>query len=162
MAGFEVVVFGLEQLSKKKGKKPEIATVIYMHGRYQDVKSEEPEIRDFYNQIHKLKKSKKAEDERDFLIVAFNAQDHGTRLTNETQRHDLDVNPKFLYDQYAILLNNKDYVSYIIDFLPTFLFPKGQRNMTRWIASGRSMGGHSTWHVLSGTYIQLTSQRNPV
>lgn len=162
MAGFEAVVFGLDQLSKKKGKKPDIATVIYMHGRYQDVGAAEAAIRDLYNEIHKLKKSKKEEDERDFLIVAFNAQDHGTRLTNETQRHDLDVNPQFLYDQYAILLNNKDYASYIIDFLPTFLFPNGERNMTRWIAAGRSMGGHSTWHVLSGKCIQLTLQRNPV
>ncbi|WFD19026.1 hypothetical protein MCAP1_001241 [Malassezia caprae] len=148
MAGFVVNVYGLKQLHHKHGKKPEIAVVIYMHGRYEDALAEDRIVRDLYSHIRDLKESEN-EKERNLLIVSFDAQDHGTRLTDQKQRHDLDVNPKFLYDQYAILFNNKDYASYIIDFLPIFLFPRGERNVTRWIAAGRSMGAHSTWHVLS-------------
>lgn len=151
LAGFPVNVYGLNQLCHKSGQKPEIAVVVYMHGRYEDALAEDAIVRDLFSHTYKLKKSDSYEAEHDLLIVSFDAQDHGWRLTDMKQRHDLDVNPKFLYDQYAILLNNKDYVSYIIDFLPTFLFPRGQRNITRWIAAGRSMGAHSTWHVLSGT-----------
>jgi len=156
MAGFVVNVYGLKQLNQKQGKKPEIAVVIYMHGRFEDALAEDDIVRDLYSQVRSLKKTESGSQERDLLIVSFDAQDHGKRLTDPDQREDLNSNPKFLFDQYAILLNNKDYASYIIDFLPTFLFPRGERKMTRWIAAGRSMGGHSTWHVLSCTYAKLT------
>lgn len=155
LAGFVAYVYGLEQLSQKHGKKPEVTVVIYMHGRYQDALASDDIVRDLYSHIRDLKKSETKKG-RDFLIVSFDAQDHGSRLTDPLERSDLDVNPRFLYDHYAILLNNKDYASYIIDFLPTFLFPCGERNVTRWVAAGRSMGAHSTWHVLSGTYLMLT------
>ena len=127
-----------------------------MHGRFEDALAEDDIVRDLYSQVRSLKKTESGSQERDLLIVSFDAQDHGKRLTDPDQREDLNSNPKFLFDQYAILLNNKDYASYIIDFLPTFLFPRGERKMTRWIAAGRSMGGHSTWHVLSCTYAKLT------
>ncbi len=39
-------------------------------------------------------------------------------------------------------------VSYLIDFLPSYLFPAGQAQITEWLMGGISLGGHATWLVL--------------
>lgn len=39
-------------------------------------------------------------------------------------------------------------VSFLIDFLPTYLFPSSEREVYEWMVSGISLGGHSTWIVL--------------
>ena len=39
-------------------------------------------------------------------------------------------------------------VSYLIDFLPSYLFPAGERKINQWLVGGKSLGGHSTWIAL--------------
>lgn len=39
-------------------------------------------------------------------------------------------------------------VSYLIDFLPAYLFPNEERIIDTWAVAGVSLGGHSTWHCL--------------
>lgn len=39
-------------------------------------------------------------------------------------------------------------VSFLADFLPSFLFPDGEAEITLWAVTGISLGGHSTWIVL--------------
>lgn len=39
-------------------------------------------------------------------------------------------------------------VSFLIDFLPAYLFPSGERTIDMWAVAGVSLGGHSTWHCL--------------
>ena len=39
-------------------------------------------------------------------------------------------------------------VSHLIDFLPSYLFPNGERTIEQWLCAGRSLGGHATWIVL--------------
>jgi hypothetical protein len=36
-------------------------------------------------------------------------------------------------------------VSYLIDFLPSYLFPNSERQIQQWLVAGKSLGGHSTW-----------------
>lgn len=36
-------------------------------------------------------------------------------------------------------------VSYLIDFLPSYLFPNGERQISQWLLAGKSLGGHATW-----------------
>lgn len=40
-------------------------------------------------------------------------------------------------------------VSFLVDFLPSYLFPHDERHVTQWAVTGKSLGGHSTWHVLA-------------
>lgn len=40
-------------------------------------------------------------------------------------------------------------VSFLIDFLPSYLFPHDERRVTQWVVTGKSLGGHATWHVLA-------------
>ena len=39
-------------------------------------------------------------------------------------------------------------VSYLIDFLPSFLYPNDERTIVEWGVGGISLGGHSTWIAL--------------
>lgn len=39
-------------------------------------------------------------------------------------------------------------VSFLIDFLPAYLFPSGERTISQWMIAGISLGGHSTWIAL--------------
>ena len=40
-------------------------------------------------------------------------------------------------------------VSLLIDYLPAYLFPLGQKKISQWLCAGISLGGHSTWIVLA-------------
>jgi len=40
-------------------------------------------------------------------------------------------------------------VSYLIDFLPSFLYPNDERTIVEWGVAGISLGGHSTWIALA-------------
>ena len=55
-------------------------------------------------------------------------------------------------------------VSFLIDFLPSYLFPNDERTISQWICAGKSLGGHSTWIVLkNGTmvlYIELRTRHD--
>lgn len=39
-------------------------------------------------------------------------------------------------------------MSYLIDFLPSYLFPNNERQIAQWLVAGKSLGGHSTWITL--------------
>jgi hypothetical protein len=39
-------------------------------------------------------------------------------------------------------------ISFLIDILPAFLFPHGERTIEEWALAGFSLGGHATWLVL--------------
>lgn len=39
-------------------------------------------------------------------------------------------------------------VSFILDYLPAYLFPHDERAVTTWAVTGQSLGGHAIWHVL--------------
>lgn len=39
-------------------------------------------------------------------------------------------------------------VSFLIDFLPAYLFPNNERTIVEWGVAGKSLGGHSTWIAL--------------
>jgi len=57
-----------------------------------------------------------------------------------------------------ILAGTAQEVSFLIDFLPSYLFPNGERTIDTWAVAGVSLGGHSTWHCLKdGAYESATS-----
>lgn len=48
----------------------------------------------------------------------------------------------------SVLAGGARDVSFLIDFLPAYLFPNGERTISTWAVAGVSLGGHSTWHCL--------------
>jgi hypothetical protein len=39
-------------------------------------------------------------------------------------------------------------VSFLIDFLPSFLYPTGRMPIVEWGVAGKSLGGHAAWIAL--------------
>jgi hypothetical protein len=57
-------------------------------------------------------------------------------------------------DMYSIQVGTARDVSFLIDFLPSVVFPKGERTVTDWFIAGISLGGHSTWLAMAhGEYL---------
>jgi hypothetical protein len=46
-------------------------------------------------------------------------------------------------------------VSFLIDHLPSFLYPLGERTIVEWGICGVSLGGHSTWIALARGTCQM-------
>lgn len=59
-----------------------------------------------------------------------------------------NAQPKHAQDMLAMQVGTANDVSFIADFLPSFLFPNGEASIAAWAVTGISLGGHSTWIVL--------------
>lgn len=59
------------------------------------------------------------------------------------------ANPTHAQDMHSIQMGTASDVSLTIDYLETFLYPKGDHTLTQFLCAGISLGGHSTWLVLS-------------
>ena len=58
---------------------------------------------------------------------------------------------RFTYSTF--LAGTAQDVSYLIDFLPSYLFPSNERPIAQWLIGGKSLGGHATWISFThGTY----------
>ncbi|KAM5543744.1 hypothetical protein V8D89_002361 [Ganoderma adspersum] len=90
---------------------------------------------------------------RDLLIVTIDQRNHGNRVVDERANMGWSPDPdknneRHAIDMYAIQTGTAQDVSFLIDFLPSYLFPGGERTISQWVCAGRSLGGHSTWIVL--------------
>jgi hypothetical protein len=47
-----------------------------------------------------------------------------------------------------MLVGTAQDVSFLADYLPSFLFPNHEVEIIDWAVTGISLGGHSVWHVL--------------
>lgn len=53
-------------------------------------------------------------------------------------------------------------MSFLIDYLPAYLFPLGERTVDRWGVAGISLGGHSAWILLGGGEIVGSCQNQGI
>lgn len=58
--------------------------------------------------------------------------------------------------QLALVAGTARDVSFVIDFLPSYLFPHDESKIESWGVVGISLGGHSTWIVLSQGIVMPT------
>jgi len=85
--------------------------------------------------------------EKDLMVVAFDHRNHGSRLASRICNLDWKDNPNHGLDMFSIQMGTAKDVSFVVDFLESYLFPLGQRSITMWGVAGISLGGHSTWIV---------------
>jgi dienelactone hydrolase len=155
IGGLPINVFGLEQLTPSFSRAsapppPEVCVAIHMHGRLGSADNEEDLVRHLFERVHKSAEEDGKRPAREFLIVNFDARNHGHRMTNETgQKGWRQGNVLHALDLYAMIVGMAQDVSFIVDFLPAYLFPQDDRQITKWVVTGKSLGGHATWHVLA-------------
>ncbi|TFK40093.1 Alpha/Beta hydrolase protein [Crucibulum laeve] len=92
--------------------------------------------------------------QQNLLVITFDHRNHGTRMVNAkandawSTEHDRH-NERHAVDMYSIQSGTARDVSFVIDFLPAYLYPMGDRAIVEWGVAGISLGGHSTWLSLT-------------
>jgi len=131
-----------------------VAVLFFLHGRGETALAQESTIENVMSLIHRY--AEKAQASRDLMIVSFDQRNHGHRMVSVDANHSWNTTPKpgrihnerHAYDMYSIQNGTARDVSFLIDFLPAYLFPDGSRVIKDWLVAGVSLGGHSTWMVL--------------
>ncbi|KAF9452323.1 alpha/beta-hydrolase [Macrolepiota fuliginosa MF-IS2] len=144
IAGLNVNVFTLNPLSTSD--RPVIA-LFFLHGRHGSAS----QVQQYAEVI--LEHSRNSDNVHELMIITLDHRNHGSRLRNPKSNDSWNKDPianneRHALDMYAIQTGTASDVSYLIDFLPAFLFPTGNRSIRAWGVAGKSLGGHSTWIIL--------------
>lgn len=156
LAGLPVTVYGLEQLtpsasSSTAPRPPDVCISIHLHGRGGDAQNEADIAEGIYRSANEARSQSKASNgiSRELLVVSFDARNHGHRMTNSLGQKGWGMgNKQHAVDLYGMILGNAADVDFLVDLLPSYLFPHDDRKVTKWCVTGKSLGGHATWHVL--------------
>ncbi|KAJ4479955.1 Alpha/Beta hydrolase protein [Lentinula aciculospora] len=124
--------------------------LFFLHGRMGKANDVEPAISPIYNDINGSTKVLNQE----LIIVTFDHRNHGGRLidnkANEAWNEDESKsNVRHGIDMFAIQDGSARDVSFLIDYLPAYLYPESERKISGWGLAGISLGGHSTWATLA-------------
>lgn len=150
VAGLPVHVYGLDELTPAHaGAAPEVCLVIHMHGRTGSAKNEDPLVRKLYSFTQGSREQLQTRS-RDVIFAVFDQRNHGERETNALgQKTWKEGNSNHAIDMYGMYRGTACDVSFIMDFLPSYLFPNGERFISLVAVTGKSLGGHAAWQVLT-------------
>ncbi|KIO27402.1 hypothetical protein M407DRAFT_73272 [Tulasnella calospora MUT 4182] len=152
IAGLAVDVYSLNTDAAVQ----DVAIVFLLHGRTGSAKSEYVKImiNSVFQHYDKQRPSTSESNPKpDLVIVAFDHRNHGSRLVHEpanhawVEREDM-LNPRHMIDQYALQAGAAKDISFLIDFLPSYLYPNEERNVVDWGLIGLSLGGDASWIAL--------------
>lgn len=163
IGGLNVNIFGLEELTLASSRSsaaspPDLCIAIHMHGRGGSADNEEKIVRQIWDRVERSKRQYAQQSQRhnssdamlEFLMISFDARNHGHRMTNETgQKGWKQGNKDHAMDLYSMIVGTAQDVSFLVDFLPSYLFPHDERRVVNFAVTGKSLGGHSVWHVLA-------------
>ncbi|KAH8093702.1 Alpha/Beta hydrolase protein [Cristinia sonorae] len=145
----QLVVAGLnvEVYSNEKDTASEVAVLFLLHGRGSSAQSVQWVAESVLDQI--AEKRSTPQSGPALLVVAFDQRNHGSRLVNSLANVGWSEggkqNPEHAIDMYSTFVGTSRDVSFLIDFLPAYLFPSKERTVSQWLVSGISLGGHATW-----------------
>lgn len=147
IAGIVTTVFGLDELSPQAS---EIACLWLLNPRLATQERMAPfaiaAITDWNNRVQDGRAQSPA---KGLIAVTFDQRNHGTRIidpiANEAWRQG---NPRHAQDMFSIFHGTSQDVSDLIDYLPSYIFPKSERKISDHLVLGVSLGGHATWHCV--------------
>ncbi|EKM53986.1 uncharacterized protein PHACADRAFT_257525 [Phanerochaete carnosa HHB-10118-sp] len=141
VAGLPVHVFSGTSLSEITGK---VAILFFIHGREETAREYDGRAESIVKQV-----ASKGKSSTDLLVVTFDQRNHGERLVNRAANNRWgEGNDRHAIDMYAMYVGTVRDISYLIDFLPSYLFPGGEADIAEWAVGGMSLGGHATWFAL--------------
>ncbi|TBU25182.1 Alpha/Beta hydrolase protein [Dichomitus squalens] len=158
VAGITVNVFSLdnpvEATDGTAAQKP-VAILFLLHGRDMRADTIELVVKAFLDELNTRRKDgeQAAKEKHDLWIVTFDLPNHGQRMVDSLANKAWDKDPakhnaRHAIDMYAVQVGAGRDVSFLIDFLPSYLFPNNERTISQWLISGISLGGHATWRIL--------------
>ncbi|KZT42247.1 hypothetical protein SISSUDRAFT_1125905 [Sistotremastrum suecicum HHB10207 ss-3] len=152
VAGLEVTIYKDDSLNAPTNLP--VTVLFILHGRQGSAKDADKIADHVFDHVSTQSKSQPPASARDLVIVAFDQRNHGSRLIsalgNEgwNQSNPSKDNKQHAIDMYTIYNGTARDVSFLIDFLPAYLYPNGERQIVEWVTAGVSLGGHATWLVL--------------
>ncbi|PKX91585.1 uncharacterized protein P174DRAFT_491878 [Aspergillus novofumigatus IBT 16806] len=146
IAGILTTVFGLDEIPSHAS---EIACLWLLHPRL----ATQERMTGFATAViadwnHRIKDGR-AGPIKGLIAVSFDQRNHGTRLVdplaNEAWR---EGNPRHAQDMFSIFQGTARDVSLLMDYLPAYVFPQGERTISKHMVLGVSLGGHAAWSCL--------------
>ncbi|KAG5637971.1 hypothetical protein H0H81_002415 [Sphagnurus paluster] len=148
IAGLEVHVYSAAPIIQRKQSTKELVVFFLLHKRYDSVAHVDPIARSLIELTNG--------NARDLLIVAFDQRNHGKRLFNPKRN---EPNERLhAVELYATQTGTSRDITFLIDLLPTFLYPDDELHpIVEWGVAGISLGGHATWISLANALYDITS-----
>jgi len=148
----EIHLIGGIQANVYKGSESNIqprsvAILFLLHGRKDSVKDVDAIARTILE-----KNPENDQQQRKLWVVTLDHRNHGQRLVDSKANRawtDRVSNNLHAMDMYSIQMGTAQDVSFLIDFIPAYLFPNDDCKVDAWGVAGISLGGHSTWIALS-------------
>ncbi|KAI0059195.1 alpha/beta-hydrolase [Artomyces pyxidatus] len=152
VGGLEVNVFSKADLLTTPFQEP-VAVLIVLHGRTGSSGDFEETARTAFQWADEKKTAQPEQTQRDFIVVTFDQRNHGSRTVEKLgnlswAKVPEEHNKTHAVDMYSIQTGTARDVSFVIDFLPAYVFPNDERTVAEWVVAGISLGGHSTWLTL--------------
>ncbi|KAH9011897.1 Alpha/Beta hydrolase protein [Lactarius pseudohatsudake] len=151
VAGLSTNVYIRANLRDKPTSGP-VVVLFFLHGRTESADHIDPIARAAFSWAAE-KEASSREAPRDFIVVTFDQRNHGKRMVD--QRGNLgwgknvdQHNERQAVDMYSTLIGAVKDVSFLIDVLPSYVFPHDERTIGEWVLAGFSLGGHATWLAL--------------
>ncbi|RAL08407.1 uncharacterized protein BO97DRAFT_473019 [Aspergillus homomorphus CBS 101889] len=149
IAGILTTVFGLEEIPSEAS---EIACLWLLHPRLatqERMTGIATAVITDWNSTFQGARSDSKHGVKGLIAVAFDQRNHGTRLVdplaNEAWKQG---NPRHAQDMFSIFQGTARDVSLLIDYIPSFIFPKSDREISKNLVLGVSLGGHAAWSCI--------------
>ncbi|GJE97372.1 alpha/beta hydrolase [Phanerochaete sordida] len=141
VAGLPVHVFSRIGLGDITGQ---VAVLFFLHGRQGAARELDGRAESIISQV-----AGKGQSNTELLVVTLDQRNHGERLKDREGNNDWkDGNDRHAIDMYAMYVGTVRDVSFLIDFLPSYLFPASEATVASWSIAGISLGGHAAWYAL--------------
>ncbi|KAF3089066.1 hypothetical protein TWF569_009072 [Orbilia oligospora] len=139
IAGIEVTIYGASEVAQSATS---VVCLFLLHPRLETLTYVEPIALRCLQAHHESS----AQPERGLIVASFDQRNHGTRLVstkaNEAWRSGNELHA---IDMFGIYQGTSHDVSLLIDHVPSYVFPDGDKTVDGWLCAGVSLGGHATW-----------------
>ncbi|KAF3932923.1 hypothetical protein ABW20_dc0100909 [Dactylellina cionopaga] len=139
IAGIDVTIYGASEILPSVTS---VSCLFLLHPRLATLAYVEP-IALRCLQAHHANSS---QSEKGLIVASFDQRNHGTRLVSH-KANDVwrSGNELHAIDMFGIYQGTSQDVSLLIDHIPSYVFPNGEKTVDGWLSAGVSLGGHAAW-----------------
>lgn len=142
IGGIPVHVHGLHELSSNTGS---VAVLWLHHPRLSNAGAMTP----LASHILSAYAASPSSSSLGLLIAAFDQRNHGERQhSNVANQAWRDGNERHALDMFSIYHGTMLDTRQMIDYFPSYVFPRGDKRVVEHLTLGISLGGHAVWHCL--------------
>lgn len=143
IAGIITAVYGLEELTGVN----DVSCLWLLHPRLSKREHMEPIAHGMIAEWNSRRQQ--SQSKQGLICVSFDQRNHGTRLVDDVANISWrDGNPRHAQDMFSVYHGTASDTSLLINYLPAYIFPRDEHNITSHMVLGVSLGGHAAWQCL--------------